>query len=261
MEANKCERVDEIVEEIIDNLRPLRCAAVTAQRAIRRIIERGPPRNFHNRPGVVRQYAEQLQKWITVGKTLLPMRSSSGVLDVEHIPPEIRVQILIAAGVKDFLDGLEEWPYEHVEECLAAENRSKVAHEYDSEFFTKIERLAVVAEKGMKYRGPVDTCGKPLPFDAPQFDPIKQACAENALELMITFSKKRPTAAPDQNLRIIASLLYEAHNGEPDKDLERACKRARKHWGRHGYTDAKPGLLIQVVDADGRIVASYPPPA
>jgi hypothetical protein len=275
MESNNRERFDEIVEEIIDNLRPLKCAVVTAQCTIRTIIERGPPRNFHNRPAAVRQYAKRLQEWIAVGKTLLPKPSPSRVLEVEHIPPEIRVKVLVAAGAKDFLDGFENWPYEQVEDLLATSHEdvqdwpcdanldptfmSKVAHEYYNEFFRKIERLAAVAEKGQEYRGPVDPDGGPEPFYAPQFDPIKQGCAEDALELIITLSKKRPSAAPHQNLRTIASLVYEAHCGPPNTDFERACDRARKHWRRRGHTDAdptEPGLVIRFVDADGRIVVS-----
>jgi hypothetical protein len=271
--------VDEIVEEIVTNLVPLRCAVVTADREVRRIIEQDLPPNFHNRPTAVKEYAERLQKWIAEGKTLLPKPSSSRVLEVELIPPEIRVKVLLAAGA-NFLDGLENWPYEQVEEWLAVSQddgedgrpydpeidpmyMSRVTHEYYKEFFRKIERLAAVAESGLKYRGPVDQDGVLIPFPAPQSDPIKQACASNALSLIIALSKKPPTSADEKNLRTIASLLYEAHGGQPNIDLERACDPALRRWRREGsYTYKEPTIphfFIAITDANGRIVETRPP--
>jgi hypothetical protein len=151
-------RLEEIVEEIIDNLRPLKCEFKAANRDVHRIIERGPPRNFHNRPAAVRQYAKRLKAWIAEGRALLPKPSSSRVLEVGHIPPEIRVWVLVASGATDILDGLQQWPYEQVEEWLTMSfadgeewpydreteptYMARVTHQVYKEFLGKLGRLA-----------------------------------------------------------------------------------------------------------------------
>jgi hypothetical protein len=270
-------RLEEIVEEIIDNLRPLKCEFKAANRDVHRIIERGPPRNFHNRPAAVRQYAKRLKAWIAEGRALLPKPSSSRVLEVGHIPPEIRVWVLVASGATDILDGLQQWPYEQVEEWLTMSfadgeewpydreteptYMARVTHQVYKEFLGKLGRLADVAEKGLKYAGPTDGGGRSLSFYAPRFDPIKQSCAEDALHLITTLSRQRPSTAPEKNLRVIASLIYQAHGGSPDTDFERACDRSMKYWRQHNRTRVAPtegGVIIRIVDGNGNMEAIEP---
>jgi hypothetical protein len=67
----------------------------------------------------------------------------------------------------------------------------------------------------------------------------KELCAFYALDLMLEFSPRMPSAAADGPYQKIASLLWELLTGEIDKGLDRQCKDhikklrpSRRFWGK-----------------------------
>jgi hypothetical protein len=57
----------------------------------------------------------------------------------------------------------------------------------------------------------------------PNYEVGKHMCAAFAFDLMETLSEKKITSAKDSTFRAIASLLYEAVSGNRGVDLKRAC--------------------------------------
>jgi hypothetical protein len=64
----------------------------------------------------------------------------------------------------------------------------------------------------------------------PRSKPKQRLCAEAADALIYQFSKEPATGTPEGPLHAIASLLFEAITGEPDKDLKRAVEAMISSW-------------------------------
>ena len=57
----------------------------------------------------------------------------------------------------------------------------------------------------------------------PNYDHAKHLCAWQALGLMRELSDRKITGTKDSAFRVVTGLLYEAVSGQPDADLKRAC--------------------------------------
>jgi hypothetical protein len=57
----------------------------------------------------------------------------------------------------------------------------------------------------------------------PNYDQAKGLCARSAFGLMQELSDGKITGTKDSAFRVVAGLLYEAVSGKPDADLKRAC--------------------------------------
>jgi hypothetical protein len=68
----------------------------------------------------------------------------------------------------------------------------------------------------------------------PNYDPTKRLCAQFARSLMENLSRRAITGTKDSAFRAITSLLYEAISGKRDADLKRACD-AELRETRSGY--------------------------
>jgi hypothetical protein len=76
--------IDDIVEEIINNLRPLRCTLSTATRDIAKIIERGPSQTLSIQQGCVEDALELIITLSLASRVPLPIRIY-GLLQVSFL--------------------------------------------------------------------------------------------------------------------------------------------------------------------------------
>jgi hypothetical protein len=74
----------------------------------------------------------------------------------------------------------------------------------------------------------------------PNFDHVKHASAQLAYGLMQEFSDAKISGTQDQAFRIITSLLYEAFSGQRGADLKRACDAVLASTNLQLGTDPPP---------------------
>jgi hypothetical protein len=236
-------RVDQIIEEIVDNLRPHKGSVKGCEQGVRGLIERGPRNHLPVNKRAVREYAKRLRTWIAEGQALLPKLESSGRIDVEHIPPGIRHKMVFGA-----LDYREDYEDHHLQPDEFSQQLPNAYSAY-CRFDAGLKILAAVIEGGHQYEGPVGPEGERLPVRSPNYDKLKVNCARDALWLILTYSKEQPSAAPHQNLRTVAGLLHKAYGGLSKTDLERACDSALSRLHRHQRTFGDHPIISQIFTA------------
>jgi hypothetical protein len=193
-------RLDEIVEEIVDHLRPWKdrkgndAITVEVNRAVRYQLILAPLEVKRSNRTQNRTHARQLD----------------GAL--------LNVEMLLASApgpLKDFLlnplptmtdDGV--WRQTPSTEDIELANRKRA----DS-FAAELKRLhkvcAHAVDPGFGYH--------------PNYDRAKHFCAFTAHNLMRGLSDRTITGTKDDAFRAIAGLFYEAISGQRDADLKRAC--------------------------------------
>jgi len=71
----------------------------------------------------------------------------------------------------------------------------------------------------------------------PNYDHAKHLCAWHALGLMRELSDGKITGTKDSAFRVVTGLLYEAVSGQPDADLKRACDSVLQNVDIRSGTD------------------------
>jgi hypothetical protein len=191
-------RFDEIVEAIVDELRPYRRPKKDVHELVPRLIKlnlrevdqlwrrlAGTPAEALKHLKEVRETAAKLEKLLLT----MPNRVAWVV--------EMRLGTL---GFRDELGLLSPAPVE--------QPRLKFMS-----FISDLERLQTAAKIAETYRGP-----------SPLYEVEKGLSAKYARFLIVGLSKRPPTMAPSGPLRTIASLIFEVITGEQDANLERHCK-------------------------------------
>jgi hypothetical protein len=179
---------DEIVEEIMDNLRPWTRPESEVETIIQKTIESLRKRNspefeFEFSRGAIKKSAQEFVAAIAqVEKSL------------QHIHP-------VVAGL--------------VFAEMEMESRHPSYKEAISAFQKKLGWMRWLGESFT--RNP--------PGSHPNFDHAKNGCARSALLLMRKFSHQTPTGTAEGPFRTISSLLYQATSGKR-LDLKRACDGA-----------------------------------
>jgi hypothetical protein len=189
--ANRRDDRDEIVEEIVDHLRPWKGrkdnAAITTEvnRELDLLLEWPPQATLRSYQKEERTHARRLHSALTEVETLLS--SARGWLSHYLFYP--------------FLPSLHlsywEWERTHRERYAS--------------FAAELRRLRSVCAHAVNPG-----------FDHPNYDPLKHFCAKSAHGLMQAMSDKRITSSKDGAFRTIAGLLYKAVRGKR-ADLKRAC--------------------------------------
>jgi hypothetical protein len=205
-------RLSEIVDAIVDELRPHRRPKKEVQDSVRGLIERLPTEvaELKWRLGVTKfkgklkeTPADALKHLKKLGKCarelemlLLTMPNRiAWVLEMRggmSYPTTPETRILIPA------------PVEHPGRKLM-------------NFISDLGRLQTNAKIAERHLGPSPLC-----------DVEKHLSAKYARFLIVALSKKPPSAHPLDPLRTIAGLLFEVITGKKDTDLERPCKRELK---------------------------------
>lgn len=192
------ERTEEIVEEVVVNLRPwiARANENTIASAVRKEIENILGRlsrlrniNETGNPRKVKNFSAKLEKAVRKVEGLL----LSGVDYSSFFNPYVRRMAKVV--------GISEMPNfdESMEETQAR------AEAFISDLIAI--RKICVADVGYHHN----------------FDPAKYESARSAYGLLQKFSAAKITGTNDQPFRIITSLIYESISGRKDVDLKRAC--------------------------------------
>jgi len=194
-------RLDEIVEEIVDHLRPwnaprsevtagvnreLRYLLILAPLEVKRVADRTQNRT----------HAQQLDDALHKVETLLtsaPQPLSLFLLN--PLPGTTEHRGLMPAKTPSI-------------ESIKRGNRERV----DS-FAAELKRLRQVCARGVGFGF----------GHHPNYDPTKHFCAFWGYALMKGYSDRAITGTKDDAFRVITSLLYEAVSGESGADLKRAC--------------------------------------
>jgi hypothetical protein len=185
-------RRDEIVEEVVDNLRPWKDHksrdTVTAQvsKTLNSLLKSVPKKLFDRRP--VLKHVKKLGKALSNVETLL--LSSPGTLPLILFPPPPRMN-------------------EETIEEIVRQHKARI-----DPFIAELERLRRVC--ALKYGS------------RPNYDHSKNLCADFTYVLMRGLSDRKITGTEGQTFRFICGLLYEAISGHRDADLKRACDAVLK---------------------------------
>lgn len=197
-------RRDEIVEEIVDHLRPWKDhkgnAAITAQvnQELDVLLKLTPLQTKLYDRARNRDHAHQLDSALTELETLLA--SAPGLLAwflFDPLPPVTMTEDgVLMQPMPPPIDDIERAYRKHAD-AFAAE----------------LKRLRKVCARAI---------GPGLGHH-PNYDHAKQMCASFARGLMLGLSDRKITGTKDDAFRTIAGLLYEAISGQHDADLKRAC--------------------------------------
>jgi hypothetical protein len=183
-------RRGEILEEIVDHLRPLKrrlsVADVTHEANLSLdILVRMVPRNAEFHDLRTRAHAEQLDSALAKVEALLA--SAPNVLAYRLVPPVA----FRTAKMQAVSERRQRWDF----------------------FVDEIERLHKGCAEFIDPKSRVHQ----------NFDHAKHESARFALGLMAKLSDKKITGTADGAFRAITSLLYEAISGQQSADLKRAC--------------------------------------
>jgi hypothetical protein len=182
---------DEIVEEVVENLRPWknhksRDSVTTVVNEQLSVLAKLAPllQELYNR-GLNRGHAKKLDK--ALGNVEKLIKSAPAMLALSLFDPLPQ----------------DPWPIQPVEEIVSAHQVRAGG------FFAELKRLR-------------DVCARKV-WTHPNYDRAKHLSARWAYGLMEELSDGRITGTADKPLRNIAGLLYEAVSGQPNADLKRAC--------------------------------------
>jgi hypothetical protein len=198
---------DEIVEEIVDHLRPWKShksvAAITTavNHELNVLLKLAPLQaQLFDRAGN-RAHAKKLDGALSEVKTLLA--SAPGALAWFLFGP---------------LSPSESQSIENIELAYRARADS---------FFAELKRLRKVCAHAVD----------PGFATHANYDDAKDLCAWNALGLMRELSDGKITGTKDSAFRVVTGLLYEAVSGQPDADLKRACDAVLQNVNLRSGTD------------------------
>jgi hypothetical protein len=200
--ARRKKRSDEIVEEIVDHLRPWKAraseATVTARisGALRLLLLRAPPeaKRVADRTKN-RTHAQELGDALDKVEALLT-----------SAPQPLRLFLLnpLLMVMEHGLMAVETPSIESIE---------RADRERADSFAAELKRLRQVCAHGVVFGF----------GHHPNYDPTKHFCAFWAYGLMKGYSDRAITGTKDDAFRVITSLLYEAVSGKRGADLKRAC--------------------------------------
>jgi hypothetical protein len=194
---------DEIVEEIVDHLRPWKShksvAAITAavNHELNVLLKLAPLQAKLFDRARNRTHAKKLDRALSEVKMLLA--SAPGVLAwflFDPLPPLTLTEDGRSVEVTQSIEDIE----------LAYRARA------DS-FSAELKRLRNVCARAVD----------PGFATHPNYDHAKHLCAWHALGLMRELSDGKITGTKDSAFRVVTGLLYEAVSGRADADLKRAC--------------------------------------
>jgi hypothetical protein len=208
---------DEIVEEIVDHLRPWKdhksVAAITAavNHEIDVLLKLAPLQASLFDRARNRAHAKKLDRALSEVETLLA--SAPGALAwflFNPLPPVALTESGELMQVTQSIENIE----------LAYRARA------DS-FFAELKRLREVSARAVD----------PGFGSHPNYDHAKHLCAWLALGLMRELSDRKITGTTDSAFRVVIGLLYEAVSGQPDADLKRACDSVLPNLNLRSGTD------------------------
>src|ERR1700733_601260 len=195
-------RVEEIVEELVDQLRPWKIgeAAITKQ------VNIDLTHLLILAPLEARRCADHTSNRAHARKLERALLSIEELLTTAPIPLS---QFLLNPVPTMTADGRYFGTNPTLEEEIRLANTDRA-----NSFRSELKRMQEV-------------CSRAVNHDLghhPNYDPVKRFCAMFALSLMQNLSKRTPASTKDNAFRAIASLLYEAISGKRDADLKRACE-------------------------------------
>jgi hypothetical protein len=193
---------DEIVEEIVDHLRPWKshksAAAITAavNHELNVLLQLAPLQAKLFDRAQNRTHAKKLDR--ALGEVEMLLASAPGALAwflFDPLPPMTLTE-----------DG------ESVQVTQSIENIELAYRARADSFFAELKRLRKVCAHAVD----------PGFATHPNYDHAKHLCAWHALGLMRELSDGKITGTKDSAFRVVTGLLYEAVSGRPDADLKRA---------------------------------------
>jgi hypothetical protein len=194
---------DEIVEEIVDHLRPWKshksAAAITAavNHELNVLLQLAPLQAKLFDRGRNRTHAKKLDR--ALGEVEMLLASAPGALAwflFDPLPPMTLTE-----------DG------ELVQVTQSIENIELAYRARADSFFAELKRLRKVCAHAVD----------PGFATHPNYEHAKHLCAWHALSLMRELSDGKITGTKDSAFRVVTGLLYEAVSGRSDADLKRAC--------------------------------------
>jgi len=200
--ASRC-GADEIVEEIVDQLRPWKShksvAAITAavNHELNVLLKLTPLQAKLFDRARNREHAKKLDRALSEVEMLLA--SAPGVLAWFLFAPLPPLMLTEDGGLLQVTQSIE-----NIEFAYRASAGS---------FFAELKRLRKVCARAVD----------PGFASHPNYDHAKQLCAWHALGLMRELSDRKITGTKDSAFRVVTGLLYEAFSAQPDADLKRAC--------------------------------------
>jgi hypothetical protein len=199
-------RLDEIIEEIVDNLRPWKRgrtgAAVTAEvkHEAELLVKIAPLQEKLFDRSRYREHAKGLNDaLLKVENLVASCPSPLALLLFNPLPPIIERE-----------DGTL------TQEVLSLEEFERRYRARLDWFVTEVRRVSKVCSRAM---------GPGIGATHPNYDHYKHLCAQFAFGLMRGLSKNEATGTKDGAFRTVTSLLYQAISGERDADLKRACDK------------------------------------
>jgi hypothetical protein len=194
---------DEIVEEIVDHLRPWKnhksgaaiTAAVNHELGVLRKLSPMQARLFDRAQN--RTHAKKLDRALSEVETLLA--SAPGVLALllfDPLPPMTLTEDGELVQITQSIENIE------------LEYRARAGS-----FFAELKRLREVCARAID----------PGVGSHPNYEHTKHLCAWHALGLLRELSDGKITGTKDSAFRAVTGLLYEAVSGQPNVDLKRAC--------------------------------------
>jgi hypothetical protein len=208
---------DEIVEEIVDHLRPWKShksvAAITAavNHELEVLLKLAPLQAKLFDRARNRTHAKKLDRALSQVELLLA--SAPGVLAwflFNPLPPVTLTE-----------DG------ELVEVAQSIEDIELAYRARADSFGVELKRLRKVCARAID----------PGFASHPNYDHAKHTCAWHALGLMRELSDGKITGTKDSAFRVVTGLLYEAVSGQPDADLKRACDSVLSNLNLRSGTD------------------------
>jgi hypothetical protein len=208
---------NEIVEEIVDNLRPWKggqsVAAITAamndQLAV--LLKLAPLEAELFDRARNRAHAKKLDDALSEVETLLA--SAPGALAWFLFDPLPRPTLTEDGELHQVIPSIE-----NIELTYQARADS---------FSAELKRLRKVCARAVD----------PGFGSHPNYDHAKHLCAWHALGLMRELSDRKITGTKDSAFRVVTGLLYEAVSGQPDADLKRACDSVLQDVDQRSGTD------------------------
>jgi hypothetical protein len=191
---------DEIVEEVVDHLRPWKNhksgATITAavNHDLELLLKLAPLEAKLFDRAQNRAHAKKLEH--ALGEVQKLLASAPGALAWFLFNP-------LPSGA----------PGKLVEVTQSIENSELAYRARADSFWAELKRLREVCVSAVD----------PGFGSHPNYDHAKHLCAWLALGLMQELSEAKITGTKDSAFRVITGLLYEAVSGQPDADLKRAC--------------------------------------
>ena len=206
---------NEIVEEIVDNLRPWKgdksVAAITAvvNDRLGVLLKLAPLQAELFDQARNRAHAKKLDDALSEVETLLA--SAPGALAWFLFDPLPRPTLTEDGELHQVRPSIE---------------KIELTYRADS-FSAELKRLRNVCARAVD----------PGFATHPNYDHAKHLCAWQALGLMRELSDRKITGTKDSAFRVVTGLLYEAVSGQPDADLKRACDSVLQDMDQRSGTD------------------------